>query len=109
MLQSISELENSQSMKQAIQLPKVAQISVDYDPLFAQADNLRLETRYVTEKNKFVEAANKRPVVAKKSHHRLPLNDVFQPEVKFDFKLDVSKITHYILSSIFSFCRPWLV
>ena len=42
MLESITDLEHAQAMKQAIQLPKVAQISVDYDPLFAQVDYLSL-------------------------------------------------------------------
>ena len=98
---ALSELEMAASSKKVVQLPQVNKLHVDFGPLNHQADNLRLEKKI----EEPVKSATKEDRKEKTNHHRLPLNHVFQQEVKFVFKLDVSKI---LLSSWYKVCLKWI-
>ena len=64
---------------------------------------LRLETRFQKPEPK------SEPKMTKlKPHHRLELNDVFQKEIQFHFKLDVSDIFVCFFTYDFSFYRQAL-
>ena len=109
-LKSLSELENAEASKPTIQLPKVAHLNVDFEPLLMQAQVRVIKGFYVLYRYSFVFVCNPVPALRLetrfqkpeprteskmtklKPHHRLELNDVFQKEIQFHFKLDVSDI-----------------